>query len=230
MPVLSLIIPVLNEEATLAKVLAEVSQAETPNYEKELVVVDDGSTDHTAALLESLRTKYDLHIITHSKNLGKGAALRSGFARATGEAVLVQDADLEYDPRDYAALLAALKPDVAAVYGVRTRKPSGRGYPLYILGVHLIDWFTDLLFGGHLLDTYTCYKLIRREILPQLNLQASGFEIEAELSARLLQAKAKIAEVPISYYPRTFKEGKHIRAQDGLKGLATLLRCRFSQS
>lgn len=230
MPILSLIIPVLNEEHTLAKVLEEISAAATPGYEKEIIVVNDGSTDSTAALLESLRAKYDLVVVTHPKNLGKGAALRSGFARATGEAVLVQDADLEYDPRDYAALLAAFAPGVSAVYGVRTRKPSGRGYPMYILGVHILDWFTNLLFGGHLLDTYTCYKLIRRDVLPKLNLHSTGFEIEAELTARLLQANVKIVEVPISYFPRSFKEGKHIRAKDGFRGLLTLIRCRFPRS
>lgn len=227
---LSLIIPVLDEESTLAEVIGRVAAAETPGWDKEVIVVNDGSRDGTAALLESLRSEYQLKIITHPRNLGKGAALRSGFTEASGEAVLVQDADLEYDPSDYSVLLAALDPGTDAVYGIRALNPKGRGYWPYILGAKILDIVLNILYQAKLRDTYTCYKLVKLSALKKFELQSNGFEIEAELTAKLLLTKARIAEVPIHYYPRTFREGKHIRPKDGLKGLWTLLRWRFSKT
>lgn len=230
MPILSVVIPARNEEASIAEVVKKVAAAKTGDWQKEIIVIDDGSTDKTREILMSLKKEFNLILVKRDKGDGKGRAIREGFLRASGEAVLVQDADLEYDPSDYEVLLQALTPGVAAVYGRRAFRPGWRGYSFYILGSWLVNGFLNLLFRAQIHDSYTCYKLIHKNWLSKLKLTADGFEIEAEVTARLLQAGGKIAEVPIHYFPRTFQQGKKIRAKDGWRGLKMIWKCWLNLS
>ncbi len=224
---LSIIIPVLNEKATLFKVLEQVIQASVLDFEKELIVVDDGSTDGTRELLDEIKDKYSLVVLKHKKNRGKGQALRTGFKKATGQAIIIQDADLEYDPNDYQKLLGVFNRTKAVVYGSRNINPERRGYYHYVLGAWVLTKVNNLLFKSKLTDTYTCYKLFPADLIKSINLKSRGFEIEAEITAKILKRGNQIREVAISYNPRKFKEGKKIRFKDGLKGLWTTVRYRI---
>ncbi len=220
---LSIIVPAYNEEKTIARVLMRLIALPFPKGALEIIVVNDGSTDGT----EKVLAPFLPHImyLSHTQNRGKGAALRAGLARATSEYAIVQDADAEYAPEEIPALLAAFqrRPDADALYGSRNISPTGRGYAHYVLGAWILTKCVNLVFRTHLTDTYTCYKLMRTELFRSLNLTSNGFEIEMEITARLLKRKKKIIEAPISYAPRAFKEGKKIRPRDGIRGLATLL-------
>ncbi len=220
---LTVIIPVFNEQATVKELLYRVCTANTLTWEKEVIVVNDGSTDDTAKILEQAGSDYVFKIIRHRDNLGKGAAVRSGLGVATGDVVLIQDADLEYDPSEYVTLLNALEPNVDAVFGSRMQKGVQGGYWHYILGAKFLNGFINFLFWTKLTDVYTCYKLIRTNILRSLALSSNGFELESELVSKLLARKACIQEVSISYAPRTFKDGKKIRGIDAIKGVLTAL-------
>lgn len=228
--ILSIIIPVFNEERTLAGLLARVMEQALAGWEKEIIAVDDGSTDGSRAILAAVQERYGgaLKIVSHEKNRGKGAAVRSGIGAATGAAILVQDADMEYDPGDWPALLAELADETAgAVFGSRNLHPKRRGYWHYAWGAALLTHFVNFLFNARLTDVYTCYKLIRAPLLKSLSLASNGFEFEAEVTGRLLRRGVTIKEVPIRYYPRPFSQGKKIRARDGLKGLWTIIKIRF---
>lgn len=223
---LSVIIPVYNEEKTIELVLQRVSGQEISGWEKEVIVVDDGSTDATASEISSTKFQIpNLKIIRHERNQGKGAAVRTGIAAATGDAVIIQDADLEYDPQDWPQLLFALEndPGVVAVFGSRELQKNHRSYFSYVLGVRLLNFMVNFLFATTLTDVYTGYKLFRTDFLKALPLESRGFEIEAELTCRVLKRGGRIKEVAISYSPRSFQEGKKIRGVDGLRGLWTIL-------
>ncbi len=223
---LSIIIPVLNEEKTIATVIAQAEEVLIPGWEKEIIVVDDGSQDNT----ENEIKKFDVQFLKHETNAGKGAAIKTGIAHSTGDAIIIQDADLEYDPKDWPALLAKLRDEkIAAVYGSRNLNPGRRGYPHYVLGVAALSVFANLLYGSHLTDVYTCYKLFRASVLKKINLESNGFEFEAEVTAKLLNSGYQIQEVPIRYYPRSFDEGKKIRFRDGIIGFWTLLKYKFKK-
>lgn len=223
-PLLSVIVPVYNEEKTIARVLTRLIALPFPKGTLEIIVVNDGSTDRTQEVL----THFLPHIISisHTQNKGKGAALRVGLACAQGTYAIAQDADTEYAPEEIPTLLTKLQKhsEAHAIYGSRNLAPTGRGYTHYVLGAWLLTKCVNLAFRTHLTDVYTCYKLMRTDIFRSLNLTSNGFEIEMEITARLLKNKKKIIETPISYAPRAFKEGKKIRSQDGICGLATLLR------
>jgi glycosyltransferase involved in cell wall biosynthesis len=222
---LSIIIPVLNEEATLKKVLEQVSQAPVLEYEKEIIVVDDGSTDRTGEILDDSKERFSSIILRHDKNLGKGAALQTGLKAVTGQAVIIQDADLEYDPQDWPKLLKELdQPNIGAIYGSRNINPEKRGYFHYVLGVWFLALVNNFLFGSKLTDTYTCYKLFPADLIKSIPLESNGFEIEAEVTAKILKRGLVIKEVPIKYSPRKFFQGKKIRFKDGLRGLWTIIK------
>ena len=219
--------PVYNEKNTLLSIVQRVS--EVP-ISKEIILVDDGSNDGTRELIrEHLGQRPDVRVIFHSKNLGKGGAIRTGIGAASGEWTLIQDADLEYDPKDYLSLLrAADGGTVNVVYG--SRFLSGKRVTSFwhrrVNG--FLTGLTNLLFGAKLTDMETCYKLFRTPLLKALSLRSDGFEIEVELTAKTLKRHEKIAEVPISYQGRSFHEGKKIGWQDGLKAVYYLFCHRLS--
>ncbi|MDP2926826.1 MAG: glycosyltransferase family 2 protein [bacterium] len=228
---LSIIIPVFNEEGTIEEILRRVISALVLDYEKEIIVVDDGSTDSSeskiSAFAKTTADKQNLKTIRHEKNQGKGAAIRSGIKASTGDAIIIQDADLEYDPMDYENLLKAFKAGSPVVYGSRNLGLSGRGYFFYFWGGRFLTRFFNFLFGTNLTDVNTGYKLFRADLLKNLKLKTQRFEFCEEVTAQTIRAGYSIKEVPISYHPRRFSEGKKIRARDGLIGLWTILKCRF---
>lgn len=219
----SVIVPVYNEAAHLAELLRAV---EASPVKKEIIIVDDGSTDGTRdRLLEMLSTE-KITVVFHQKNCGKGAAIRTGLQYARGEYVLVQDADLEYDPQDYPALLQPLEQGRAnVVYGVRPDCPE-RGLRFF-LGAKLLTHLTNLLFRAGIHDEATCYKAFRRSVLGRIRLDSQRFEFCPEVTAKLCRMGERIIEVPIAYRPRTAEQGKKIRSSDGWIAIWTLIRYRF---
>jgi glycosyltransferase involved in cell wall biosynthesis len=221
----SIIIPVYSEKKTLETILERVNNASTLDFEKELIVIDDYSADGSRELLAKLQEKYSFRLKLHEKNYGKGRALRTGFALASGDIILIQDADLEYDPANWVDLLAEFKnPQTQVVFGSRNIHPKRRGYASCILGVKILTSVINLLFGSKLTDSYTCYKCFKKECLNGLTLESDGFEIEAELTTKFLRKGYSIKEVAISYNPRKFSEGKKIGWQDGMRGLWVIFR------
>ena len=221
----SVVIPVFNEAATLEAVLAKVDAVD---IEKEIIIVDDCSTDGTRDLLSSMNQANRI-IVFHESNAGKGAALRTGFSRAIGDYVIVQDADLEYDPGDYSSLMAeARRRNAEAVYGSRFHGPRPQMAFKNWVGNRLLTWLTNQLYGATLTDMETCYKLIRRDVLAALKIESDRFNVEPELTAKLLMRGTRIFEVPVSYVGRTHSEGKKISWFDFISAVWTLVRLRAS--
>jgi dolichol-phosphate mannosyltransferase len=227
-PTLTVVIPAYNEAQTIGRLLDAVVAAP---YVKQIVVVDDGSTDGTADALEQwgLRSGRAIEVVRHPTNRGKGAAIRSGLARARGEVTIIQDADLEYDPAEYSRLIEPiLRGDANVVYGSRYLRPVG---PLpwgpNRLCVMLLNLMVRILYGRNLTDEATCYKALRTELLRRLDLRCERFEFCPEVTAKLCRMGVRIHEVPIAYTPRTQIEGKKIRWSDGVEAVATLLRWRL---
>lgn len=218
---LSVIIPCYNEEATIAELLNRVAAVATPGVAREVLVVDDGSTDNSAQLvLEHAYTNPSVRLL-QQPNQGKGSAVRAGLAAASGDLVVIQDADLEYDPEDWQQMLLLFKnPEVQAVFGSRrmlsTNPTSGF---FYYWGAELINITTNILYGRRVTDQFTCYKMMRRSMLPQLHLRSDGFEFDAELVAKIFRKGLVVCEVPIRYAPRSVEQGKKIRPQHGLAWL-----------
>ncbi|MBK8304305.1 MAG: glycosyltransferase family 2 protein [Chloracidobacterium sp.] len=222
---LSVIIPVYNESSTITEVIDKVSRVDLP-LELEIIVVDDGSTDGTVEALELSRAKLT-HTYLTPVNIGKGAAVRIGLTLATGDIILIQDADLELDPNEYCELLKPiLSGDALVVYGSRFLKENKVPH-IRLLANQLLTLATNLLFRTRLTDMETAYKVFTREAAGKLNLEANRFDIEPEITAQFAQLGYKIAEVPISYRPRTTLEGKKIKWKDGVKALWTLVKYRF---
>ena len=224
---LSVIIPVYNEAGTLAEI---INRVRATGLADEIIVVDDGSCDQSPAILTQLQNKAQppLRLLRHECNRGKGAAMRTGLAAVTGDLVLVQDAGLEYDPADYAALLAPFAdPSIAVVYGSRNLRRNPRSSWSFYWGGRLLSWIANWLFGSHITDEATGYKVIKTGLLRELGLETDGFEFCPEVTAKLLQRRVAIKEVPISYNPRSWDEGKKIQWADGLVAIWTLVRYRF---
>ncbi|MFQ6058801.1 MAG: glycosyltransferase family 2 protein [Anaerolineae bacterium] len=216
---LSVIIPVYNERETIDRILEQV--AAVP-LEKEIIVVDDGSSDGTAESLAASRLR-NLRFLRHSRNRGKGAAIRTALAAASGDVVVIQDADLEYDPQDYLKLLAPIeRGEAQVVYGVRD---LGRQRGLLRWGNRFLTWVTNLLYGTRLADMETCYKMMTTAVARSLDLRANRFEIEPEITVKLIRGGHRIHQVPIHYAPRAQKKLSPWR--DGLPALWTLVRYRF---
>lgn len=226
-PKLSIVIPVYNEKKTILDVLDAVETVDLGGIEKEFVIVDDFSTDGTREILKNLK-KNRYKIFFHPKNQGKGSALRTGFKYATGDVVIVQDADLEYSPEDYKRLLQPIldkKADV--VYGSRFLIHHIPRYTLYYWGNILLSVLTSVLYSHRVTDMETCYKVLKKGVLDNLNLRGRRFDIEPEITAKILKKGHKILEIPISYHCRTFSEGKKINWRDGIKAIYYLIKYRF---
>lgn len=226
---LSVIIPAYNEQDTIEKILAEIEAVKLPpNVEKEIVIVDDGSSDNTPKILEKLRKKNNYRIYNSVLNFGKGVAIRIGIKYATGDIILIQDADLEYDPNDYPRLIEPIiKGEADVVYGSRFRgKVENMALPNLIAN-KILAWTANLLYWAHISDEATCYKVFRADVIKNINLKCKRFEFCPEVTAKVRKAGYKIKELPINYIARGVKEGKKIRWTDGFQAIWTLLKYRF---
>ena len=227
---LSIVIPVYNEKNTLVELVEKVKAVNLGEIEKEIVLVDDASTDGTQEILNQLKeSDTSLKIFFKEENSGKGATLREGFKHTTGEYVIVQDADLEYEPKDYVKLLRALEEEhVDVVYGSRFSGNYEDMSNLHYFGNKLLTMVTNMLFGVLLTDMETCYKLVPGSFIRELDIKSPRFNFEPEITAKILKSGMKITEVPIWYKGTTHSEGKKITWRDGIAAVATLLRFRFT--
>ena len=229
-PLVSVVVPCFDEAATIAKIVRAVADS---GLRVEVIVVDDGSTDGSGEIVAALSNEIaELRLITHPRNLGKGAAVRSGIAASSGDFVVVQDADLEYDPADLPALLAPLRAGVAdAVYGSRLRGGAAQRAHLFwhYAGNRFLSLLTDVLYNTTLSDMEVGYKAFAGDLIRSVRLVSDDFAFEAEVTAKLLRRGARVYEVPVAYYGRTYLEGKKITWQDGFRAIAALVRFRFSR-
>lgn len=224
---LSIIIPVYNEEKTINKVLDKVLRVPLKKIKKEIIIVDDFSTDRSRKILNLLKKK-NIKVFYHKKNMGKGYALRTGLKHITGDIILIQDADLEYNPDEYQNLLdPIIKGKAMVVYGNRFTGYNKPKYRIYYLGNLALTFFTNLLYGSKINDMETCYKVFRKEALKNINLKSRRFDFEPEITAKFLKKGYKIHQVPISYQSRSIKEGKKIGWKDGLEAFYYLIKYRF---
>ena len=241
---LSIIIPVYNEATTLREILRRVravnvtvpvgfdadgNNSQHVRLEKEIIVVDDGSEDESGQILREEEVRGGLRAFYHERNQGKGAAVRTGFQNATGDFLVIQDADLEYDPREYRLLLQPILEGRAdVVYGSRFRGgPTKTMFFAHMLGNRFLTLVTNILYDTILSDMETCYKCFRSEVIRNIPLRARGFEFEPEVTAKVLKRGYQIHEVPISYTGRGYREGKKITWRDGITALWTLIKYRF---
>lgn len=224
---LSIIMPVYNEKNTIKEILRRVRNTELADgFDREIVVVDDGSTDGTTDILK-MEADSAVKVISHDQNIGKGAAIRTGLQQATGDLVIIQDADLEYDPDDYQKLIAPiLKKKAEVVYGSRFTGERRNMLFWHYVGNRFLSLLTNILYNTTISDMETCYKLFTKEALDGIDIKANRFEFEPEITAKILRKGIRIYEVPISYAGREFDEGKKISWRDGFSALWTLIKYR----
>jgi glycosyltransferase involved in cell wall biosynthesis len=227
-PRLSILMPVYNERATVKEAIGDVLDADLP-VPFELIVVDDGSTDGTSAILDGNNWGERVTLLKHERNAGKGAAVRTALRSARGEFSAIFDADLEYEPADLGKLLVPLLDGTTnAVFGVRAFDGYTSHSYLYVLGNRGVTFAANVLYNVYLKDLMTCHKVIRTDVFQDLPLRARGFDIEPEIAARLLRRGERIFEMPVHYKARMTEEGKKLTSVDGLRVLRTLVRCRFT--
>lgn len=222
----TILIPVYNEVKTLKEILQKVENADFCGLEKEIILIDDYSTDGTRELYKDL----PYQVYYHDYNQGKGAALRTGFKNATGDIIVIQDADLEYDPVDYAPLIQLILDGHADVaYGTRLRggKPSRSFLFTHLLGNKFLSLLTNILYGSTLTDMETCYKAFRADFIRGIEIKSDRFDFEPEITAKVLKRGARLYELPVSYYGREFSEGKKITWKDGFHAIIALIKYRF---
>ncbi|HKA88029.1 MAG TPA: glycosyltransferase family 2 protein [Haliangiales bacterium] len=223
---LSILIPAYQEEKTIAEVLRRVLSAPTLGFAKEIIVCDDGSRDGTQEEIEKIAADHpEVKLVRHPENRGKGAAIRTALEQATGDYVLIQDADLEYDVGDYPAILAAVEGGADVVYGSRflqRRRPDGMRFPNYVAN-RILTTTANLLYGLDITDEATCFKVFRTDLLRSLGLTCRRFEFCPEVTAKIGKRKLKIVEVPIRYQARTFLDGKKVRWTDGFHAMWVLM-------
>ncbi len=222
----TILIPVFNEVSTLEQILDKVEKADFCGLEKEVILIDDCSTDGTKDLYPKLPYK----VLYHEVNQGKGAALRDGFKEATGDIIVIQDADLEYDPVDYKPLIQLILDGKADVcYGTRLAggKPSRSFMFTHLLGNKFLSLLTNLLYGSTLTDMETCYKAFKADFIKGIEIKSNRFDFEPEITAKVLKRGARLYELPVSYYGREFSEGKKITWKDGFHAIIALVKYRF---
>jgi glycosyltransferase involved in cell wall biosynthesis len=225
---LSVIVPVYNERTTVAEIVRRVRAVDVPLV-VDVVVVDDGSSDGTDKVLAAIEDS-TVRVVTHERNQGKGAAIRTGLAHARGDLVLVQDADLEYDPGDWPRLLdPVLKHKASVVYGSRFTGERKNMMPLHWIGNRFLSLVTNVLYSSTLSDMETCYKLFDRRVLEGVTVVSNRFDFEPEITAKVLRRGFRIYEVPISYAGREADEGKKITWRDGFGALKALVKFRFTR-
>ncbi|MBI9048206.1 MAG: glycosyltransferase family 2 protein [Anaerolineaceae bacterium] len=224
---LTAVIPVFNEQETIVEVVDWVKKT---NLIDEIMIVDDGSSDGTREILKQYESDPQIRVILQLKNEGKGSAVITGIHNATGDLVVIQDADLEYDPNDYAVLLKPFQddPTTQVVYGTRFSKQRKNDFLFWNkLANRILTMITNILYFSRLTDMETCYKLFRKELADDMVLHARGFEFEPEFTAKLIKRKIKIKEVPIYFKPRDYTQGKKIKVSDAFKAIWTLIKYRF---
>ena len=226
-PLLSVVIPCYNEKNNIRTIVEKVKNSTIKNLE--IIVVDDASTDGTRTILEQEISPLVARILYHEKNAGKGAALRTGFREATGQAVVVQDADLEYDPAEYQKLLQPIVDGRAdVVYGSRfsRKERHAKAYKANILANRFLTWLSNGFTGLSITDMETCYKMFRREIIQSISIEENRFGFEPEITAKIAKLGCRIVELPISYHPRSKEEGKKINVKDGLRAIFCIVKYR----
>ncbi|MDR1357684.1 MAG: glycosyltransferase family 2 protein [Tannerellaceae bacterium] len=231
--ILSIIIPVYNEESTLERLLEKVINLQLENGAgKEIIIVDDCSADRSEDIAKDAIRRHpsaSIKYVRHDINHGKGMAIRTGLRSVTGDYAVIQDADLEYEPQDFNLLLSYLMSNnKKVVYGSRFLNPANKhSYTSFYLGGRLVSIFTNILYGQHLTDEPTCYKMFDAALLKSIRLRCTGFEFCPEVTAKVSKLGYKIKELPICYYPRTVGQGKKIRWYDGIEAIWVLLKYRF---
>jgi len=226
---LSVIIPVYNEKNTIKEIVDKVRKVDLGNIDKEIILVDDCSSDGSKEVIKSLKGK-NIKKAFHLKNKGKGGAVKTGISKSTGDIIIIQDADLEYDPEDYKKLIVPfLEKNAQVVYGSRSLNKSNKySHFSFLIGGKLVTLVTNLLYFTWLTDEPTCYKVFRSDIIKNIKINEDKFDWEPEVTAKILKQKIKIHEIPISYFPRTVDQGKKINWKDGVMAIWALIRYRFT--